>query len=223
MPYRKILLAQDQIYHIFNRGVARLPIFSISRDYIRFLNLMDYYRFIRVPLSFSHLKKLIPEDREKLLLELKQKDDTHVEIFAFCLMPNHFHLLLRQNSIDGITSFMKNLQNGYAKYYNIKHDRVGPLFQSIFKAVRVETDEQLLHVFRYIHLNPSTGYLVEARNLLSYPWFSLPNYLSASTYEFVNKEFISSFFKSAKNLEEFVLDQIEYQRSLDRIKHLLLE
>src|SRR3989338_4628239 len=126
MPYRKTLLVQDQIYHVFNRGVASLPIFASVKDYSRFLELVDYYRFINTPVSFSHLKKMLGEERKKILSGLEKKDETQIEISAYCLMDNHFHFLLKQLTKSGISRFMANLQNGYAKYFNIKTRRAGP-------------------------------------------------------------------------------------------------
>lgn len=140
-------------------------------------------------------------------------------------MPNHFHFLLKQVAPDGLKTFISNVQNAYAKYYNISNERSGPLFQSVFKAVRIETDEQLLHVSRYIHLNPSTNYLVEINNLASYPWSSFRCYLSkdSSIYDFVNTKEILAYFKGKDKYNDFVFDQAAYQRELERVKHLILE
>lgn len=218
------MLAQDQIYHIYNRGVAALPIFYLSQDYQRFLKLIDYYRFIETPTSFSQVMKMPKEIRNRILESLRKKNKAHIEILTFCLMPNHFHFLLKQLTEKGISVFLSNLQNGYAKYLNIKNDRVGPLFQSMFKAVRIATDEQLLHVSRYIHLNPSTGYLVEPENLLEYKWSSLGTYMkNGSAYPFVKTELLASYFKNLDSYSKFILDQADYQKQLDRIKHLILE
>ena len=225
MPYRKTLLVQDQIYHVFNRGVAGLPIYDSVKDYFRFLELVDYYRFINTRISFSHLKKTPAEEKGGILSDLRKKDETQIEILAYCLMDNHFHFLLKQLTKNGISRFMANLQNGYAKYFNIKTRRAGPLFQSIFKAVRIETDEQLLHTSRYIHLNPSTGYLVDTNNLLNYKWSSLPEYLREVTnnFSFTSKDMILGFIGGADKYRQFVFDQAQYQKELGLIRHLTLE
>lgn len=226
MPYRKVILAPQQIYHIFNRGVASLPIFLNFRDHLRFLRLVDYYRFSNTPFSFSQLISLSKEEKEKVIVELKKRNAIHVEILAYCLMPNHFHFLLRQITGKGISIFMKNFQNGYVKYFNIKNERAGPLFQSMFKAVRIETDEQLLHVSRYIHLNPSTAYIVEPENLEDYDWSSLKAYLDEDFNKdnyFINPAVVLDFFKNRRDYLKFTLDQASYQRELDKIKHLALE
>ncbi len=223
MPYRSTPLAQDQIYHVFNRGVARLPIFSTPRDFQRFIELIDYYRFQNTPVSFSHFKKIPREDREKIFAGLQKEGDIHIKILAFCLMNNHFHFLLKQISEKGIAKFISNLQNGYAKYFNIKSERSGPLFQPMFKGVRIVTDEQLLHVSRYIHLNPSTDYLVKIDSLEDYIWSSYKNYIkkSSGVYQFINSDLILGLIGNEDKYKEFVFDQAEYQRTLAQIRHLI--
>jgi len=225
MPYRNEVLAPEQIYHIFNRGVAALPIYLVSRSYLRFLDLVDYYRFSNTPCSFSNLLKLPREERINLLTRLRKENAIHVEILTYCLMPNHFHFLLKQVIDNGTSTFMRNLQNSYAKYFNIKNERAGPLFQSMFKAVRIESDEQLLHVSRYIHLNPSTAYIVEPEKLEDYRWSSYLIYLDKDSvdHSFVNPEIILEFFKNRREYRKFVLDQAAYQRELDKIRHLIFE
>ena len=118
---------------------------------------------------------------------------------------------------------LSNLQNGYSRYFNLKTERVGPLFQSRFKAKRIESDDILLHVSRYIHLNPVTSYLVEAEKLITYPWSSFPEYMGNFTTSFLNKNIIISMIGGIKNYRKFVFNQTDYQRKLDKIKHLILE
>lgn len=225
MPYRKTPLAQDQIYHVFNRGVASLPIFSTSKDFYHFIELVAYYRFQNTPLSFSHFKKIPREERDKILFKLKGDGVPHVEILAFCLMNNHVHFLLKQISKNGITKFFSNLQNSYAKYFNIKTERAGPLFQPMFKAIIIETDEQLLHVSRYVHLNPSTSYVVDIKDLENYPWSSFKYYLIGEPpeYGFVSGNLVLDLIGGADRYKKFVFDQADYQRKLAKIKHLILE
>lgn len=138
-------------------------------------------------------------------------------------MNNHFHLLLKQLAEKGVQKFLANTQNAYGKYFNLKNLRVGPVFQSRFKAKRIETEEMFLHVSRYIHLNPSTSYLVDIDRLDSYEWSSYPEYLGRKTPIFLNTEKILGMIGGRKKYEKFVLDQADYQRQLDKIKHLILE
>jgi len=118
---------------------------------------------------------------------------------------------------------MSNFQNSYTRYFNTKHRRKGPLFYDQFKAVRIETDEQLIHVSRYIHLNPYSSYVIkDFKNIKDYLWSSLPDYLSGKK-GICETNVILDFFKNKKEYFEFIYNQADYQRELDRIKHLDLE
>jgi len=220
MPYRKVVLATNEIYHVLNRSVAQIPIFLSTQEYQRFLQLIDFYRYATPPLSFSHYSRTSLKEKEKFRSNFKEK---LVEIFTYCLMPNHFHLLLKQLKDGGISKMLANLQNGYARFFNLKHQRSGALFQSMFKAVRVENDEQLLHVSRYIHLNPTSSYLIKIKDLPSYQWSSFPEYLEQQPPIFTNPQFILKLAGGKNRYKQFVFDQAEYQRELNKIKHLALE
>ena len=200
-----------------------MPIFSSAKDFTRFLDLINYYRFQDTPVSYSRFREIEKDTREKIFDKLIQDNKKHINILSFCLMDNHYHFLLKQLSEKGIAKFIGNLQNAYAKYFNVRTERTGPLFNPMFKSVRVTTGEQLLHVSRYIHLNPSTGYLVEIKDLEKYPWSSLSSYLDGKPkYSFVDSDLILGLI-GKKKYRSFVYDQADYQRKLDRIKHLSLE
>lgn len=209
---RKIPLVTGEFYHVFNRGVAKMQIYNSSYDYTRFLKTMVYYS-IKGPKPrfsiFSPTTNMI--DRSKKI----------VEVICYCLMPNHFHLLLKQLEDDGITEFMSKLSNSYTKYINIKNNRVGPLLQGDFKSVHIGDDGQLLHVNRYIHLNPLVGYVTE--DLDNYKWSSYPGYISLVKEEICLKDIIMSNFKSKENYKAFVLDHVDYAQKLESIKHLLFD
>lgn len=223
VPLRKQVLATNEIYHVLNRGVASQPIFNSVRDRRRFLDLVDFYRFADPLMSFSSYLKLEKEVRDRYITNLREQGKTKIEIFSYCLMPNHFHFLLRQVVEEGILKTLSNVQNAYAKYINLKNRRAGPLFQSRFRAVRVETDEVFLHVSRYIHLNPSTAYIVNAGSLDSYEWSSYPEYLGHRVPRFINREDVLKMSGGIDNYKKFVFNQLDYQRELDKIKHLVLE
>lgn len=217
-------MATGEYYHLFNRGNAYQPIFLNIRDYRRFLTTLDYYRYFSPPLRLSKYLLMGKEQREKIIASLGQKGDFMVEIICLCLIPNHFHLLLKQSEEKGISRFMSLLQNSYTKYFNVKRKRVGSIFQGQFKAVRVETDEQLIHLSRYIHLNPYSSFLVKStEELKTYPWSSFSDYLGKNQYSFLKKKLISDFFKSSEDYQKFVFNQADYQRRLGEIKHLALD
>lgn len=224
VPYRKSPIVTNEIYHVFNRSVARQPIFFNQNDYQRALELVNFYRFDHPPLRFSHYKRLPPDQKETFFGSLLKNNRQIIEILAFCIMPNHVHFLLKQKVENGIPTFMRNFQNSYAKYFNTKADRSGSLLQSMFKAVRIETDEQLIHVSRYVHLNPVTAYIIEIDQLEHYAWSSFKDYILMNrSNSFVSIDFILSFFPLRDEFKKFVYDQVGYQRELDKIKHLVFE
>lgn len=212
MPYRFIPFINEQAYHIFNRGTEKRRVFDGARDYQRFIKTLRYYQADGPKPRLSHFlrKSLFKPDFSKKI----------VEILAYCLMPNHFHLLVKQLREDGIRELVSKLTNSYTKYYNTKYTRVGPLFQGEFKAVLIENDEQLIHVSRYIHLNPLASFLV--KNLNQYDWSSYNEYRLTSD-GICTKDQVLSFFKSPQDYERFVLDQASYAQELELIKHQVIE
>ncbi len=138
-------------------------------------------------------------------------------------MPNHFHFLLKQKLDKGVATFISNITNAYTKYFNTRNNRVGPLLQGTFKAVLVETDEQLIHLSRYIHLNPVVSSVITEKELDYYPWSSYPEYLGLSDNNISDKDFILKMFRSIRHFKEFVTSQIDYGKKLERIKHLTME
>lgn len=221
MPYRVIPLVNEEYYHVYNRGVASQTTYSSKKDYERFLLCLAYYRF-DVPFKLSHLLQISQSDREELLLQLEKKGQKDVDIIAFALMPNHFHISLQQKVEGGVSRFMKKITDSYTRYFNTKYERLGPIFQGAFKAVHVETDEQLIHLSRYIHLNPLVSFVVRDEDFLSYPWSSLKYYIGGGA-SFVNTKPVLAHFKNVQEYLKFVLDQADYGKKLERIKHLTLE
>lgn len=224
MPGRKVPLVNNEIYHILNKGISLQPTFLIKRDYHRALQTIFYYQNQKPPVKYSRFLSLSNKQREIILDNLKKQGLILVEIIAFCLMPNHFHLLLKQVIDGGISKFIGNFTNSYTRYFNTKHKREGALFQGKFKAVRIESDEQLLHVSRYIHLNPYSSYVIKTLGELeNYSYSSLPEYLQKLPNNFCQKEIILDQFKNINSYKNFVFDQADYQRELENIKHLTLE
>ena len=213
MPYKQAIFANNELYHVFNRGVEKRTTFMDKRDYGRFIETMDYYKIKDPPTRFSFRNRPI-------FMQKNAPSSVLVEIVCFCLMPNHFHLLLKQIKDNGISIFLNKLSNSYTKYFNTKHTRVGPLFQGSFKAIRIENDEQLLHISRYIHLNPLIDYLT--KDLKTYPYSSYPEFLGLKK-GFCKKDIILGNFSSPLEYEKFVLDQEDYGRTIKQIERVLLE
>lgn len=221
---RKLVFQNGSLYHVFNRGIERRNVFQDIREFRRALELVSFYNHKNIRIRYSHFLQLSLKPRESALKRLSESEKL-VDILAFCLMPNHFHFLFRQKTDKGISTFIANFTNSFTKYFNTKYKRIGPLFEGVFKAVFVESDDQLIHLSRYIHLNPVASSIVNNNQLLNYKWSSYSAYLSLSKENKIvlDKETVLSFFKSSKQYEEFVLDQIDYAKQLEKIKHLTLE
>ena len=149
---------ENGYYHLYNRGVEKRTIFQGEQDYAVFLSYLKTYL---MPKNEDDLRQKLADptisykEKENIikLLRLNNFAD-EITLIAYCLMPNHFHFLVKQNSANGIDRFMNSLGTRYTMYFNRKYKRVGSLYQDVYKAVMVGSDEQLLHLTRYIHRNP---------------------------------------------------------------------
>ncbi|MBM3282670.1 hypothetical protein FJY90_00310 [Candidatus Gottesmanbacteria bacterium] len=224
MPGRNIPLVNEEIYHVFNRSISFQPTFFDKRDYHRLLNTVLYYQNQKPTVKLSRFLILSKEQRNNILEKNKKEANFLVEIICFCFMPNHLHFLLKQIVDGGIAKFMSNITNSYTRYLNTKRKRKGPIFQGKFEAVRIESNEQLLHVSRYIHLNPLTSFVIKDVNQLEdYGYSSFSEYIGKIQEGFCQKEIVLGQFKNINDYKKFIFDQVDYQRNLERIKHLVLE
>lgn len=216
MPRRKEILVVGEIYHIVNRSLSEIPIFQDKYSVNRFLKTIKYYLSSNPKISYSD-----SDINSNDSCVTSSSSNNLVTILAYCLMPNHFHFVLKQEKDNGIRIFIQKLINSYSHFYNLKNKRKGPLFEGVFKAVRVETEEQLLHLSRYIHLNPVSSFLVEHPK--DYQYSSFSSYMGKDNPFEIDTTIIMSGFSSPKKYEEFVLSRKDYQRKLEEIKHLLKE
>lgn len=222
MASRAIPLVTNEYYHVFNRGVARQPIFTSTDDYKQAQLTLDYYRFSDPPIKLSRYKSLAREEKEKLIASLNEKHTKLVQIASYAFMPNHFHLLLRQVVDNGISTFVGQFSNSYTRYFNTKHSRIGPVLQGPFKSVLVESEEQLVHLSRYIHLNPYVSSIIKKGELSNYQWSSYRDYVEGSSNS-VDIQLILSHFKSTSDYLVFISNHADYAREFERIKHLALD
>lgn len=219
---RKNRLVEGQTYHIFNRSIAEFKIFNNECDFQRMFYLMRYFQIQHPPVSFSvfmRLEKVKQDGFEKYFSLIAKDQQKIVQIIAYCLMPAHIHLILKQLSPSGISIFMSNILNSYTRYFNIKHHRKGPLWESKFQNVPVENDEQLLHLTRYVHLNPTSATLVKKPQ--DWQFSSYKEYLGKAEYSIC--EFADLLDIQPAKYKEFVQDRIAYQRELAKIKKIILE
>ena len=153
---RRITFAPGEYYHVYNRGVNKMKTYFTAHDYWRFMFLL-YLCNDENPVRFDNL---IKNEQGRTLLRMQEKVFTYkrgktlVDIGAFCLMPNHFHILLHEHTEGGISKFMQKTTTAYSMYLNKSQNRTGPLFSGRFKAEHVASDRYLKYLYAYIHLNP---------------------------------------------------------------------
>ncbi len=226
MAVRKIPFVTSHFYHIFNRSLFGQPIFEVKADYLRFTWLVYLLQFKNKHFSPSAFFRATNSTKEQML-KLLENLPKMVNVVAYCIMPNHYHFILEQLLDNGIQMYISNLQNAYTRFFNIKHETKGQVFEPQFKGVLIENDPQFLHTTRYVLLNPYTSYIVrELERLPGYVWSSLPEYLGQGSVIGVPITYTRSYsalFKDRDDLWQYLCDQADYQRELARIKHLLLE
>lgn len=220
---RKERLVNGEEYHIFSKSIAGYQIFNNEDEFTRMQQLMRYYQ-IENELKFSNFTelKIVQHIGFNNFLNLISKDKVKlVQIIAYCLMPTHIHLILKQLQDNGISNYMRKILNSYSCYFNSKHKRNGPLWESKFKSVLVVTDEQLLHLTRYLHLNPVTACLID--NPKNWPFSSYKEYLYQVNDASLICQFNDVLEIEAKSYSKFVNNQISYQRELAKIRKLLFD
>jgi len=220
---RKDLLVTGEVYHIYTKSIAGFKIFSNNSDYLRMFNVIRYYKREKTAMKFSDFIRIAQYKKEKWLDTFIESHSGNklVEIVAYCIMPTHLHLILKQTEENGISTFMRYILNSYARYFNVKYKRKGPLWEGRFKNLLVKADEQLLHLTRYIHLNPVTAYLVDKPE----EWIasSYREYLSDVDNKDKICEYSDLLEAGGVSYKDFVEDQISYQRELAQIKEVLFK
>lgn len=201
MPSRNVIRqdASDSYYHVYARGASKAKIFLEPVDKSYFLRLFERY-----------LSKEIAKNKQGFVYP---KYNKQIKLLCFCLMDNHFHLLIYQGEQYSLSTFMKSLLLSYSMYFNLKYKRSGSLFESRFKSVLIDTDTYLLHISRYIHLNP--------QNWKRFPFSSLQYYSSKTGPNWLCTEKILALFQNRSEYLEFVEDYEENKQIREEIKHLL--
>lgn len=220
---RKDILSTGEVYHICTKSIAGYKIFNDNADFERMRKLIKYYQ-IKNSVKFSdfvNLKLVQQEGFHNAFDTIKRDKDGLVQIIAYCLMPTHIHLILKQLVEDGISCYMKDILNSYTKYFNNQHKRKGPLWEGRFKNVLVVNDEQLLHLTRYLHLNPVTAKLVNKPQ--EWDFSSYNEYLKVLNNNSTICQFNNLLEIQPSIYRKFVNDQISYQRELSKIKKLFLD
>lgn len=198
MPRKNSLkvFVENGYYHIYNRGVEKRTIYKDDSDYSVFLSYLKYA--LSEPPNPEKYKKTFTLQGSpfKGVPRLPKNFKEKIDLFAFCLMPNHFHLLIKQKTNNALTSFMMSLITRYSMYFNKKYDRVGSLFQGIYRAVLITDEKYLLHLSRYIHLNPS-----ELTKDLTSAYSSYADYLDLKNTKWLKKDIILKQFDKRVSVE----------------------
>lgn len=201
---------EHSFYHLYNRGVEKRLIFLDQQDFSVYLSYLKTYLEPKdIPALTTILANPNSSSKEKdaasRLLRLNNFSDI-LTLFSFCLMPNHFHFLIKQTEINTIDVFMNSMSTRYSMYFNKKYKRVGPLFQGVYKAVLVSTDEQLFYLTRYIHRNPFK-LIPKGQALQGYPYSSYPFYIKNTKLSWLHKKDILALYsQNEDSYKNFVED-----------------
>lgn len=220
MSIRSVSLASGEFFHIYNRGTDKRQIFFDKADHQRFQELL-YLCNSAEKINVRDIRKTYQNIFEY------ERDESLVSIGAYCLMPNHFHLLLKGNSDNGITKFMNKVSTGFSMYFNKRYDRKGSLFQGKFKAEHADTDEYLKYLYAYIHLNPVK--LIDAKwkeegvkdaakaynFAASFAYSSLPDYLGQVRPEnaIINTKLFPEYFLTAHEVREELFQWLSFAQN----------
>lgn len=217
---RNISFAPKEYYHIYNRGTEKRTVFENKSDYERFLSLLffcnDSKKSTHLQRQGSTLTRLSPnkdgDTREKI-----------IDLCAYCLMPNHFHLIVREKIDGGISKFMQRIMTGYTMYFNKKYERNGALFQGRFKAKHITDDRYLKYLISYIHLNPiaiqnpqwkenGINNKSQAKKFLDqYLYSSFTDYCHDRSSSLLDFEALPDYFDSPKNFEDNVTSWLSFK------------
>ncbi|MBI2099809.1 MAG: transposase [Candidatus Vogelbacteria bacterium] len=215
---RKLSFGVDEFYHLYNRGGDKRQIFNDHSDYDRFLRLLylcNDTKPVELRRSWQDRGGEASADQERELM---------VDIGTYCLMPNHFHLLVKERVEGGISIFMHKLSTGYSMYFNLKHERTGSLFEGAFKAKHIDGDEYLKYSFAYIHLNPvklikpnwreqGIGDTKQVhRYLESYPYSSYNHYVTnnKSSDPIINQVAFPDYFNQKGDFINYLNEWLKY-------------
>lgn len=219
---RKIVVGN--IYHVLNRGVDKRRIFQEDLDYLRFIHDLFEFNDTNPANNVGYFAPSIDIASPYIGGERKPRK-LLVEILAFALMPNHYHLLLKPKFEDGIYRFMKKLNIGYAKYFNEKNHRSGALFEGRYKLVPVDQEAHFIHLPYYIHFNPLDlvmpgwrkreikNYKKAMEFLENYRWSSFLDYIGKKNFPSVTqRDFLMKFFDGP---EQYKKDTVRWLKELD--------
>jgi len=231
---RKIIFAPENYYHIYNRTILNVPEFENYEHANKLAQCFLLANSTESALAFEYLRRPTGASWHKAI-EIAWRGDKLVDIISYAIMPDHYHLLIKELKENGTTSFLRRCNTAVAKYINTKNNRKGPLFESCFKAKHIDSNAYLLHLSLYIHLNPLDfidgknwrmgkikNWPLAKKGLLKYPWSSLKNFLNDEKEDLIlsGTEIISNQFRNKKEYEKFLTEWST--GNLEQIKDLII-
>lgn len=222
---------ENGFYHVYNRGVEKRNIFVDEQDYRVFLSYLKIYLspFEEFENYLKNNDELVDQDRNIQISRLYTLNNffNKIDLISYVLMPNHFHLELRQTNKKDIEIFMRSLITKYTMYFNRKYKRVGPLFQGRYKAVLILSEEYLIHLSRYIHLNP-LELILKDEKLYMYPWSSYQAYIGKLEVKWLKSNLILSIFpkmlgNTYSSYEEYIENNTNKPKENIEYKDLCLD
>ncbi len=211
---RKTEFANGEYYHIYNRGVEKREIFLDDFDYMRFLKSLDEFNRI------DPIGSIFEQSFRDKNIELGHPVSKLVEIMAYCINPNHYHLILKQLEDKGIEKFMHKVGMGYSKYFNHKHKRSGVLFQGGFQSIYIDSNEYLLYLSAYVNKNN----FIHGYNSGDWKYSSLLEYLGKRNEILCNKDIVlGQFNNNVKQYKEFLENNAMYLKDKKDMEKYLLE
>ncbi len=224
-------IIEGNIYHVLSRGVDKRKIFNEDLDYLRFIHDLFEFNDINPINNVTYFFQNQSKDIARPYIAFERRPrKLLVDLLAFALMPNHYHLLIRPRLEGSLTKFMKRLNMGYAKYFNEKNERTGALFEGRFKSIAVSKEAHFIHLPYYIHLNPLDLCAPEWRDhklkdykkvnkfLSEYRWSSHLDYLGKNNFSSVTqREFLLEYFGGH---EEYKKDFNNWLKNLDNLKNV---
>lgn len=217
-------MVTGQVYHVMNKSIAGYKIFCGKQDYERMLKLLRFFTLKNPPAKVSQFMataQVKDEGFEACVDKLGDELGRKVQIIAYCIMPTHLHIVAKQLDEGGISAMLQMSLNSYARYFNTRYKRQGPLFTGKFKNVLVESDEQLLHLTRYVHLNPVTASLVD--NPARWFYSSYQEYINPEDFNYPLARYKELMNDTLVDYKKFVEDHASYQKELALIKQQIIE
>ncbi len=231
------MTTNNEIYHIINRGTDKRKIFLDDKDYLRFIHDLFEFNDEKPAFNIGYNFKNQYIDVKRQYIKKREPRKLLVEILAFCLMPNHYHLLIKPLTKNSKSEFIKKLNGRYAKYFNNKYERSGRLFEGKYKSILIKNESHFIHILYYIHLNPLDLIVSEwrERNILTsdvnkimkflenYRWSSFLDYIGKKNFPSVTqREFLNNFFEGPENHKKSILKWLK-EMNLEEIKEITLE